>query len=549
MFVNWPIKKKLAVAGTMLAMILAFLSYSGIRGAYAYRGLVKGISNRAAELPLTAEMSQYAVQMETTVWQVRELKDTTSTATFPGNNDMLQNVHVEQVRQVLAMGLHMIRKNLDSYGRGLLQNRADTTMTHGLRQQRDELLKLSDIKTTIKDLEWYADPGTIADEHDLKEIHELLGQLVIELKDLSLSLQTRMESLAVNVRSTYRAWIVLSWFALVGAAILVSGLGLFIYRSLLKPFRTLLQGSRLVARGKFDHRIEINSQDEMAELASAMNDMTQRFQEIRDDLDQQVKLKTREIVRSEQLASVGFLAAGVSHEINNPLQSIALCAESLEERLHDVIQADDKLPDDQHNSEITVVRQYLRMIQDEAFRCKQITGQLLDFARLGESERTPTDLNALTHEVVQMISHLGRYKNKEITFTNAQPVIADVNAQEIKQVALNLLTNGLDSIDQGGSVVIDVREENGKALLRVKDTGCGMTDEVKQHLFEPFYTRRRDGKGTGLGLSISYAIIQEHGGDIVASSDGPGTGSEFVVTVPLVAERNNKESSHQYQAA
>ena len=114
--------------------------------------------------------------------------------------------------------------------------------------------------------------------------------------------------------------------------------------------------------------------------------MTQRFQEVRDDLNQKVKTRTKQVVRSEQLASVGFLAAGVSHEINNPLQSIALCAESLEERLHDVMQADDALPDEDHNQEITVVRQYLRMIQDEAFRCKQITENLLEF-RAGWANR------------------------------------------------------------------------------------------------------------------------------------------------------------------
>jgi signal transduction histidine kinase len=314
-----------------------------------------------------------------------------------------------------------------------------------------------------------------------------------------------------------------------------------------------------VASGEFTHRIELKTSDEMAELATAMNDMTQRFQEVRDDLNQKVKVRTKQVVRSEQLASVGFLAAGVSHEINNPLQSIALCAESLEERLHDVIQADDALPDDEHNTEITVLRQYLRMIQDEAFRCSQITDRLLDFARIGESEREATDLTELVNEVVQMIGHLGKYRNKDIQFNNQEPVIAAVNAQELKQVVLNLLTNGLDSIDCGGAVRVEVSQRDGKAQLRVKDDGCGMTEETREHLFEPFFTRRRDGQGTGLGLSISYIIIQEHGGEIVVNSDGPGSGAEFVVTVPIVAgpivagpivaEHDAKELSHQRQAA
>src|SRR5207237_5260367 len=134
------------------------------------------------------------------------------------------------------------------------------------------------------------------------------------------------------------------------------------------PLATLVAGSRKVAAGDFNHRIRLETEDEMRELADSMNDMTARFQEIRDDLDRQVRERTQQVVRSEQLASVGFLAAGVAHEINNPLASIALCAESLESRIHEMlIGAGDGSSADQE-----VIRNYLRMIQNEAFRCKGI---------------------------------------------------------------------------------------------------------------------------------------------------------------------------------
>jgi len=112
-------------------------------------------------------------------------------------------------------------------------------------------------------------------------------------------------------------------------------------------------------------------------------------------------------------------------------------------------------------------------------------------------------------------------------------------------VALNLITNALSSVDEGGTVEINLTAENGQAVLRVTDDGCGMTQEIKQHLFEPFFTRRRDGQGTGLGLSITYQIIQEHGGDIEPSSEGPGKGSTFVVRLPLLKpnERKHEEKS------
>ncbi len=550
MFAHWPIKKKLTVATAILAVILLCLAISGIRGAYAYRAVVKGISNRAIELPLTTDMYQIASTMDASVRQVSSsMESPAQDASFPANDDMFSNMNLQELQQTLEFGISMIDPKLKAYRAGLERSRSDITVASGLGLQRDESDKLRDIDKSMAKLKGFLEPNAIEDQFDLMEVHDTLFVLVGEFKELSLFLQTRMENLALSVRNDYRFRILLSWLCIIAVVSLLTGLGWFLYHSLFQPFRKLLNGSRRVACGDFDHRIEIESHDEMQELATAMNQMTERFQEIHDALDAQVKQKTREIVRSEQLASVGFLAAGVSHEINNPLQSIALCAESLEERLHDIIQADDELPDEAHNAEITVVRQYLRMIQDEAFRCKQITGQLLDFARLGESDRTAADLTALTHEVVEMVGHLGKYQQKRIAFESQEPVIADMNAQEMKQVLLNLITNGLDSIDQGGSVTVQVDQTDGQAVLRVADNGCGMSDEVKQHLFEPFYTRRRDGKGTGLGLSISYAIIQEHGGDIVPTSEGPGKGSQFIVTIPLVAERNKKESHHQRQAA
>ena len=145
-----------------------------------------------------------------------------------------------------------------------------------------------------------------------------------------------------------------------------------------------------------------------------------------------------------------------------------------------------------------------------------------------------------------MVRHLGKYREKHIEFARTTPVIASVNAQEIKQVVLNLITNALDSLDPGGTVVLALRENGGSAELLVRDDGCGMTGEVLQHLFEPFFTRRRGGQGIGLGLSITYRIVQDHGGEILPSSGGPGRGSEFKVTLPLVAhDEENRQEKRQ----
>jgi signal transduction histidine kinase len=237
----------------------------------------------------------------------------------------------------------------------------------------------------------------------------------------------------------------------------------------------------------------------------------------------------------------------VAHEINNPLASIALSADALEARLHDIIQQDDERPDNEHNEEITVLRTYLRMIQDEAFRCKAITERLLDFARMGDVQRHEADLTELVRGVIDMIGHLGEYREKTIKFHGDLPVIAPVNAQEMKQVVLNLITNGLDSLDPGGTVHVDVRASGPWAELIVTDDGCGMTEEVQEHLFEPFFTRRRDGQGTGLGMSITFRIVSDHGGYIDVHSDGIGCGSQIRVKLPYAA--GEKEQTNRHQAA
>jgi signal transduction histidine kinase len=206
-----------------------------------------------------------------------------------------------------------------------------------------------------------------------------------------------------------------------------------------------------------------------------------------------------------------------------------MCSESLESRLAELLNQ----TGDAFAAEREVVRSYLEMIQKEAFRCKQITEKLLDFSRMGDTERHHVDLRDLVAGVIEMLRHLGKYQTKNVVLAGGEPIIAEVCPQEMKQVVLNLITNGLDSIEPGGAVKVAVTSRGADAQIIVTDNGCGMTDDVIQHLFEPFFTRRRGGQGTGLGLSISYRIVEEHHGQITAQSGGLGKGSNFTVTIPL----------------
>src|SRR5207245_1986675 len=235
----------------------------------------------------------------------------------------------------------------------------------------------------------------------------------------------------INIPGSHRPYHLRMWIVLttsgVGSVVMVSLLRFF-YGWIFNPIRDLEQGVHRVARGDFEHRIELHSGDEMEELAAAFNDMTNRLDEMYRDLAHQVNERSRQLVRSERLASVGFLAAGVAHEINNPLASIAFCSEALESRLADVLT---KAPKDSE-----IITKYLRMIQQEAFRCKAITQRLLEFSRGGERRRESTDLAELIQSVLDMVQHLQNGKGKQIVFEPTDGLSAWANTQEIKSVVL-----------------------------------------------------------------------------------------------------------------
>jgi signal transduction histidine kinase len=517
----------------LLAVSVLTLFGSAYYGLYAYRGLVKSLSARAAELPLANTLRDHVAGLHEVLSKVQDRQSLDELF-----RDGLRDREAEpmawdsaaMLRQDYSDRLDSFCQTLEQYRAQLDMNRLRSEVVIGDdRFERQTLKEIDKVTNRIRqheetDPDWILDNASKVSElhDDVEKLRELAAELPSHLHD-------RFRELASDVRNQYRWAIGLAWAtAALATLLLVAAVQLF-RKWIARPLATLVHGSREVAAGKFDHRIHLDSDDEMRELAEAMNAMTIRFQEIRDDLDCQVRERTKQVVRSEQLASVGFLAAGVAHEINNPLASIAMCSESLESRLAELLSQ----AGDGYAAERDVVRSYLDMIQKEAFRCKQITEKLLDFSRMGDPERHHTDLRELVGGVIEMLRHLGKYQNKNVVLTSDEPVIAEICPQELKQVVLNLITNGLDSVETGGTVKVSVSARDGEANIVVEDNGCGMTEEVIQHLFEPFFTRRRGGQGTGLGLSISYRIVEEHHGQIAAYSAGIGQGSRFTVTLPL----------------
>ena len=234
----------------------------------------------------------------------------------------------------------------------------------------------------------------------------------------------------------------------------------------------------------------------------------------------------RAVARAEKLAAVGRLAAGVVHEINNPLATISACAEALESRLHEG--AFDSSP------EVDDLREYLSLIRSEAFRCKSITNGLLDFSRTRAGEHLPVNIGEIISSAARLVTHQRRGDKIEIRIEvsdDMSPVSGDEG--QLKQAVIALATNAIDAMAEGGRLTLRGRKENGNVLIEVSDTGIGIAPENLTKIFDPFFTTKEIGRGTGLGLAVCYGIVAEHGGRLDVQS-GVGTGTTFTISLPAV---------------
>ncbi len=235
----------------------------------------------------------------------------------------------------------------------------------------------------------------------------------------------------------------------------------------------------------------------------------------------------RAVARAEKLAAVGRLAAGVVHEINNPLATISACAESLEARVNEgAFDGSGALED---------LRDYLGLIRSEAFRCKSITMGLLDFSRTRTSDHVTIDLADVIRSAARLLSHQKRTSAVEFELDIAAD-LAHVSGDpgQLQQAIIALAANALDAMsDNGGVLTITARNDADKVVVELSDTGIGIPQENLTKIFEPFFTTKEIGRGTGLGLAVCYGILTEHGGTLNVQST-VGTGTTFTITLSAV---------------
>ena len=280
---------------------------------------------------------------------------------------------------------------------------------------------------------------------------------------------------------------------------------------------------------------DINNQNHQFEItASPLRDSRQRpfrFLLLMRDVTREKEYQAK-YIHSKKMASVGALAAGVAHEINNPLTAISGFTEGLKRRLP---RLDHALPETDENQILMEdFTEYIDTILAECNRCRDIVQGLLTFSPRKKVDFTPLNLKRLVTDVLRLLHH--RFKQTPlVTITlDAEKNLSNImgNAAELKQVLLNLICNSLDAVDEEGRLQILLEHKKSEITISIKDDGCGIPPENMDRLFDPFFTTKPVGQGIGIGLSTCYNIIQQHHGEILVQSEHK-RGATFIVTLPL----------------
>ncbi len=320
----------------------------------------------------------------------------------------------------------------------------------------------------------------------------------------------------------------LSIFALVtlGGFLIAGVIGWKLASSVSRPVSGLASASAAIARGESFRTLPVESADEIGSLTQAFNTMAEALKE-RDAL---LKERTRlQLTRSERLASIGRLAAGVAHEINNPLTAVLTFAHIL---LRDAPEGSQQKED-------------IETVIDATTRCREVVRGLLDFSRQSEPRKNLADLNGVLHEALNLTRNQARINKVRIVeeLDSDLPQLV-IDANQIQQVAVNVIVNAVDAMPDGGDLTVRTGLINGQggkwAQLAISDTGRGIPAENLEHVFDPFFTTKPPGEGTGLGLAIAYGIVTDHGGLISVSSE-LGRGTTVTVRLPMTAKENHSE--------
>ena len=344
------------------------------------------------------------------------------------------------------------------------------------------------------------------------------GQQVVSVRYL-----ISYDSIDARMQEARRHFVMIAIAALIGCLIMVS----LIARRITQPIASLTDGARSLARGELETRIVAESRDELGTLAQAFNDMAESLAVNRAELtrknealstaNEHMQSMQEQLLRSERLAAIGQLAAGVSHEIDNPVGIILGNAELLLEDM----QEDDPLRED------------VAAIIEECRRCKRITGGLLGFARSPEGHHDRVELNQLVKETVTSLRPQMLFKDLDLKIeASAESLFVTGDADQLRQVMINVLLNAAQALPGVGQLQITLLKKAEQALVYVDDSGPGIPEEDREKVFQPFFSTKAHGEGTGLGLPLCRKLVEAQGGEIFAHQ-APLGGARISVSLPL----------------
>ena len=316
-------------------------------------------------------------------------------------------------------------------------------------------------------------------------------------------------------------------------------LGLLLTRFVNRPIDRLLAATKKAAQGNLDQAVSIRSHDELGELSGSFNNMISQLKRSRDDIEEwtqtlehRVQERTRELqqvqdqlIHAGKMAALGELAAGVAHEINNPLTGVLTFSSLILKKMEDT----------------HPWKKDLETIVQQTSRCRNIVKGLLDFARQRKPDKKLWDVHTLLEKTLSLVEKQAPFQNIQIR-KEFKPEIPQllIDGDQIQQVFMNILLNAADAMAaNGGRLTIRTDLNDSTAEIAFTDTGVGIAKEHLPRLFDPFFTTKQTGKGTGLGLAISYGIVQSHNGDIKVESE-VGKGSTFRIKLPIASENHQK---------
>jgi signal transduction histidine kinase len=357
----------------------------------------------------------------------------------------------------------------------------------------------------------------------LFELYREEGRSIENLRLKAREIQSFVENISrkerAEIGSILKSSVNLVLFALAIFIIVGTLINIKMATGISGPLRRLERVTRKIAEGDFSEAVTVSGKDEIASLARSFNRMTGKLNETMSSLESSIERlheKQADLVEAEKLASIGKLAAGIAHEINNPLTSVLTFSSLMLEEMPE--------DDPRHDR--------LKRIVGETTRARNIVRQVLSFASEAPLQTVKMDLNNPVSEILDSLRAQGLFRDVELSLSLAEnlPVVA-IDPVQIGQVVLNIVTNAVHAITPPGKITVSTGEENGLLELIVTDTGAGIAPQNLQKIFDPFFTTKDKTKGTGLGLAVSYGIIKKHGGDIEVVSE-VGKGTSFIVRLP-----------------